>query len=108
MVAWTQEDPTSLVLLSRCSPGFSYKLVRAGEVISASIDGPYGGIDIHRLGSYDKVLFIASGLGITAHFLAINHLLRAHDKQTARVRHLTLLWFPESRGRRVRDAVLSS
>lgn len=41
--------------------------------------------------------FIASGLGITAHFLAINHLLRAHENKTARIRRLTLLWFLETR-----------
>lgn len=98
MVAWIQEDPTRLVLLSRRARGFSQRLDRVGGATSASINGPYGGINVHRLGSYDKVLFVAGGLGITAHFLAIQHLLRAHETQTARVRRLTLLWFLETRG----------
>ena len=63
------------------------------------MDGPYG----HgaELDCFDKILFVASGIGVAAHLLAIRHLLQAHQDQTARVRRVSLLWFLEKTGTEV-------
>ncbi|OCL03054.1 hypothetical protein AOQ84DRAFT_303531, partial [Glonium stellatum] len=86
----------SIVLLIQQCKGFSNTLTTAQGRSSAIVDGPYGGTQ--TLDRFDKVLFIASGIGITAHLLSIKYLLQAHDDQSARVRRLTLVWFLETTG----------
>ena len=54
--------------------------------------------DIESLEHFDKVFFIASGIGLAAHLLAIRHLIHAHNEKTSRVRRLSLLWFLETEG----------
>lgn len=40
---------------------------------------------------YDKMLFMASGIGTEAHLLPIRHLLLAYDNETTRIRRLALV-----------------
>ena len=101
LIAWSLEDSnktsTDISLLIECRDGFSRQLRLSTEHPSSLIlDGPYGKtIDLDR---FDKVLMIASGVGIAAHLLAIRHLLKAHDSRKARVRRLTLVWILETTG----------
>lgn len=103
MVAWMKEDERgrtqSIVLLVRACKGFTRKLKFAEASCPAIIDGPYGAHDSEALGTYDKILLMSSGIGIASHLHTARHLLLAHNKQTARVRRLTLLWFLETEGK---------
>ena len=95
MVAW-EEGSDITILLQRCR-GFSHTLFSSTVTKSLLIvDGPYG--QSHTFDDYDKVLCIASGIGITAHLLTIKHLLTAHNKKVSRVRRVSLLWFLETEG----------
>ena len=60
------------------------------------VDGPYGSVE--SLEQFDKVFFVASGIGLAAHLLAIRHLIQTHNDKTSRVRRLSLLWFLETEG----------
>jgi len=42
---------------------------------------------------YNKVLFIANGISIATYLLSIRRLLITYNKQTAYIRHLSLIWF---------------
>jgi hypothetical protein len=97
MVAWS-EGPSITIFVQRLN-GFSNDIFTSPNLASKSIvvDGPYG--HPQSLESYDKVLFIASGIGIVPHLLAIKGLLQAHENQSARVRRITLLWFLETPGK---------
>lgn len=101
MISWFMGEKETLaqtiVFLIRCDRGFSKRLRLADKVGPAIIDGPYGGHMLRVLGDYDKVLFIASGIGITSHLLSLRHLLVAHNHQTARVRRLSLMWFLDTK-----------
>ncbi|KAF2194711.1 hypothetical protein K469DRAFT_706201 [Zopfia rhizophila CBS 207.26] len=94
VIAWADGSDITL-LIQRCD-GFSDTLFTTNlqKQPSVIVDGPYG--QIQPLDAYDKVLFIASGIGIAAHLLSIRHLLEAHQKQSARVRRLSLVWFIET------------
>lgn len=101
MVAWADTDSKGLsrtiTLLVAHRNGFSKTISRLQPSTRCSLDGPYG--SMRRLEDFDKVLFVASGVGIAAHLLAIRHLLNAHKDQTSRVRRLSLLWFVETEGK---------
>ncbi|KAF2650671.1 hypothetical protein K491DRAFT_720533 [Lophiostoma macrostomum CBS 122681] len=99
MIAWSQEnkESTTIVLLVQCRRGFTRKLRLADGANYAVVDGPYGSHRLRSLSCYDKVLFMADGIGIAAHLLPIRHLLLAHDEQTARVRRLSLVWLLETK-----------
>ena len=60
------------------------------------MDGLYGSVE--SLEHFDKVFFVASGIGLAAHLLAIRYLIYAHNEKTSRVRRLSLLWFLETKG----------
>jgi predicted ferric reductase len=96
IIAWTEGADVTLLIERRS--GFSNSLFTTPNVASAAVilDGPYGHAQIFS--EYDKVLFIASGIGISAHLLAIRELLEAHENQSARVRRITLIWFLETAG----------
>ncbi|ENI01104.1 hypothetical protein COCC4DRAFT_148871 [Bipolaris maydis ATCC 48331] len=95
-IAWV--DGSEIILIVQRFAGFSANLHHANThtnfEFSRIVDGPYG--SPHHLNSYDKVLFLASGIGIVAHLLAIRDLLVAHENQSARVRRITLVWFLET------------
>jgi predicted ferric reductase len=94
----------TVVLLIRSERGFSRRLNDLSVAKSkAMIDGPYGGHNVQILESYDKILFMASGIGIAPHLLSMRHLLLAHDEQTARVRRLSLVWFLDTKGNLLRE-----
>ena len=96
IIAW-EEDTTITVLIQR-DKGFTEALFTSPSLASSIIvDGPYG--HSQPLDEYDKVLFIASGIGIAAHLLQIKHLLDAHNNKSARVRRVTLVWFLETIGK---------
>jgi NAD(P)H-flavin reductase len=97
MIAWSEAANITIFVQRR--NGFSNDIFTSPNLASASIvvDGPYG--HPQPLESYDKVLFMASGIGIVAHLLAIKGLLEAHENQSARVRRITLLWFLETPGK---------
>lgn len=94
LIVWSEEDSsgrsTSISLLIECRSGFSRQLLHKEHPRSALLDGPYGAtVD---LDNFDKVVLIASGIGIAAHVLMLRHLINAHNIKTARVRRLSLYW----------------
>ncbi|KAF2680662.1 hypothetical protein K458DRAFT_445146 [Lentithecium fluviatile CBS 122367] len=92
-IAWV-DGPKVTVLIQRYK-GFSDTLFTSPDPESSVIvDGPYG--HPQSLDRFDKVLLMASGIGIASHLLTIKQLLLAHESQTARVRRLTLVWFLEA------------
>lgn len=103
MISWTIEDKQtrvkSIVLLAQVRRGFTQRLQFANPLSSKIIDGPYGGKEIDILARYDTILLMSSGIGIAAHLEAARFLLLAHNKQTARIRRLTILWKLEARGK---------
>jgi NAD(P)H-flavin reductase len=101
MIAWDKHEETQeqvIHLLVRGGRGFSNTLKIGGTAIAAIVDGPYGGSKFAALERYDKVLFMANGIGIASHLLSIRCLLTAHNDQTARVRRLSVVWFLETQG----------
>ena len=101
MILWVENPSGSgsqtLVLLVEAQRGFS-NAVRFSNTVrqSALLDGPYG--VSRRLDRFDKVLFFASGVGISAHLLYIRDLLDAHSRKSARTRRLSLVWLVEADG----------
>lgn len=95
----TRTSSSKIQVLIGCREGFSREIQQKGVDYKTpfSIDGFYGRGPC--LDGFDKVLFIAGGVGIAAHLLAIRHLLISHEKQTARVRRLSLLWHVHSQGK---------
>ncbi|KAF2849416.1 hypothetical protein T440DRAFT_508606 [Plenodomus tracheiphilus IPT5] len=100
MVAWPIYDDRgqleSIVLLVQTCRGFTRRLQMSKTTSSAFIDGPYGGVETESLGGYDKVLLMSCGIGLASHLGTARHLLLAHNRQTARIRRLTLVWLLES------------
>ena len=100
LVVWTTEDAKqkcqTLTLLIQSRRGFSRGLLLCRDEATVLLDGPYG--KSPRLDLYDTLLFACSGVGISAHLLAIRQLLDAHDQKTARVRRISLSWFLEKPG----------
>ncbi len=97
LVAWINDGPDgsdiNVILLIQCQQGFSKSLKLCEQHAGILVDGPYGKGPSFE--DYDKAMFIASGVGITAHLLAIRSLLRAHNNKTARTRRISLLWVLE-------------
>ena len=102
MIAWAESDEhgadKTVVLLVERRRGFSSDILASDRPLKAIVDGPYGGGQ--SLDRFDKVLFIANGVGIAAHLLSVRHLLEAHEAKTARVRRISLIWLLETRGER--------
>ena len=98
MVAWVSDSDRRgklLHFLVECRKGFSKDVCPAGKV-SVILEGPYG--ESQDLNGYDKVLFMAHGIGIASHLLAISYLLQRHENQKARVRRISLAWVVKSEG----------
>lgn len=76
--------------------GFSRALTNAPSNFQVLLNGPYGGLD--DLTVYDKIQFVSESIGIAAHLNAIKILLKAHDKMTARVRRIDLIWYSGGEG----------
>ena len=100
MVAWSDQDEKglsrTLTLLIAHQAGFSRRIRLCKSGTQVRLDGPYG--STRALDDFDKIFFIASGVGVAAHLLAIRYLLLAHVKQTSRVRSISFLWFLETAG----------
>lgn len=98
MIAWEEKDDSRQILTLLVTPraGFSRTVKLCESDTRIRVDGPYGGA--RSLQRFDKVFFIASGIGVAAHLLAIRHLIQTHNDKTSRVRRLTLLWFLETNG----------
>ena len=98
VVAWEEKEDSSQILTLLVAPrtGFSRKVKFCEAGTRIRVDGPYGGIE--SLEQFDKVFFIASGIGLAVHLLAIRHLIHAHNEKMSRVRRLSLLWFLETEG----------
>ncbi|KAF2197905.1 hypothetical protein GQ43DRAFT_402090 [Delitschia confertaspora ATCC 74209] len=92
LIAWV--DGSDVTVLIQRGKGFSESIFTAQNRSSVLVDGPYG--HSPPLGEFDRVLFMASGIGIAAHLLSVKHLLEAHENQSARIRRLTLVWFLET------------
>ena len=60
------------------------------------VDGLYK--ETQTLDRFNKVLFIVSGIGITAYLLSIKYLLQAYNDQSAYICRVTLVWFLETAG----------
>lgn len=98
---WKEESSTSISLLIQRRRGFSRMPtdteLQGHNSLRITLDGPYGrGPPLHL---YDKVMFIASGIGIAAHLNTIRQLLKGHTSQTAQVRRLCLLWHVDNIGK---------
>ncbi|KAL5401100.1 hypothetical protein PMIN04_013131 [Paraphaeosphaeria minitans] len=94
VIAWI--DGQDIIILVERNKGFSNAIFALPTVTthSAMVDGPYG--RVQSLGQYDKVLLLASGIGVAAHLLHIRHLLEAHKDKSVRVRRVALTWFLET------------
>lgn len=101
LIAWADggiSEPSRRVsLLIECRSGFSDRLRLCRNPTAVSFHGPYG--SSQSLEMFDRVLFMASGIGIAAHLLAAQRLLQAHNAQTSRVRRVSLLWFLDTEGK---------
>lgn len=102
LIAWSdhgrEQASRTIDLLIQRRNGFSNRLgLHKNASAKTFIRGPYG--RGARLNDFDKALFVASGIGIAAHLVAIRHLLQAHEERTARVRRISLLWFLEKPGK---------
>ncbi|KAF2028956.1 hypothetical protein EK21DRAFT_90173 [Setomelanomma holmii] len=95
-IAWAENSEVTMFIQRR--NGFSNDLFNVPNIGASAIiaDGPYG--SPQQLHTYDKVLFIASGIGIAAHLVAIKRLLEAHEDRSAQARRVTLIWFLETSG----------
>jgi len=96
VVAW-REGSECTFLIQRES-GLSsdiFNMARPG--LRALIDGPYG--QAQSFEGYEKVLFVASGIGVAAHFLSIRALIEAELTKTTCVRRISLAWLVETSGR---------
>ena len=95
LIAWAEGKIISL-LVERQS-GFSSHLYAASNLqIPVFIDGPYAGYDYAD--EYDKILCLASGVGIAAHLLFIKNLLWLHKQKRSRARRIDLYWIIETPG----------
>lgn len=76
LVAWEHKDDSSqiLTLLVAHRAGFGKMIQLCKSDARIRVDGPYGGTK--SLKQFDKVLFVASGIGVAAHLLAIRHLVQ--------------------------------
>ncbi|KAK7179080.1 ferric reductase like transmembrane component [Paraphaeosphaeria sporulosa] len=94
VIAWI--DGQDITILVERNKGFSNAIfaLPTATTHSAMVDGPYG--RVQSLGQYDKVLLLASGIGVAAHVLHIRHLLEAHKDKSVRVRRVALTWFLET------------
>jgi predicted ferric reductase len=100
MIAWSEQDRYQasrlISLLVERQRGFSARL-RHGQMLNITLDGPYGrGAPLEQ---YDKVIFIASGVGLAAHMLHIRELLQAHQMKTAQARRICLIWVIDNKGK---------
>ena len=95
MIAWSSNDNgrTEIVLLISVKKGFSRAITYYQEYSHVMVDGPYG--NSYHFNKFDKVLFMASGIGIAAHLVPIRYLIRAHNERSARVRRISLMWMLE-------------
>lgn len=100
LIAWTRDDTNNmcetLTLLIEARDGFSNRLRLCKDTLRVLVNGPYGMSS--SLEDYDKVLFVANGIGIAAHLLAIRQLLEGHNDRSARVRRISLIWFVDRHG----------
>ncbi|UPX14878.1 uncharacterized protein EKO05_0005349 [Ascochyta rabiei] len=100
MIAWAVENEQirsrSIVLLVQVRGGFTQKLQFANPLSPVIIGGPYGGNEADAMANYDKILLMSSGIGVASHLDTARYLLLAHDRQTARVRRLTMVWLLET------------
>ena len=99
MIAWstTDNNRTEIVLLINARKGFSRAIGYYQEYSHIMVDGPYG--NTYHFNKYDKILFMASGIGIAAHLIPIRHLICAHNDRSARVRRISLMWILETNSR---------
>ena len=98
MVAWstTYGNSSEIVLLIERRRSFSRAISFHKTISHIYLDGPYG--TPQPLHNYDKVLFMALGIGVAAHLISIRHLIEAHNSRSARVRRISLVWVLESQG----------
>lgn len=94
MVAWS--NGSEIVLLIERRRSFSYAINLQRSISHIYLDGPYG--TQLPLNNYDKVLFLALGVGIAAHLMSIKHLIEAHNGKRARARRISLVWVLDSQG----------
>lgn len=92
------EEPASryvndtIILHVQEAQGFTRRIAQSNvDGLSIIVDGPYGRQP--ALDRFDKVLFLASGIGIAAQLLHVRHLVEAHNAKTARARRITICWF---------------
>jgi hypothetical protein len=95
MIMWEEKKanggPQILEILVHCRRNFSRTLSfrRREKPFDVTIRGPYGSAPNFDI--YDKVCFIASGVGIAAHLLAIRHLITEHHARKVRARRIALI-----------------
>ena len=96
VVAW--KDGFDCTFLIQRESGISrhiFNLLRPGPRVL--VDGPYG--QVQSFEGYEKVLFVASGIGVAAHFLSIKALIEAEIAKATCVRRISLAWLVETPGK---------
>ena len=102
MVIWQSderqtESPT--VLLAQPHRSFTYKLkhqISMRHSYLTWVDGPYGSTPEYT--DFDNVLFVASGMGVASHLLAIKALVKGYHERTVRAKCITVYWDMEHSG----------
>ncbi|KAH7033980.1 hypothetical protein B0J12DRAFT_766323 [Macrophomina phaseolina] len=102
IISWAANDGQKgyITIILEGAHGFSQGIIDSRkDNVQVMLDGPYG--KQASLHAFDKVLFVACGIGVTAHLLQIRQLLEAHNQSTARVRRITLIWFLYTRSEKL-------
>ena len=90
-------DGNNLVFLVRPHKGFTQRLyayTKANTDISLSVlvDGPYGGVSKKLENTYDSIILVAGGGGITASVSWLQYLAKCMKEGHAAVRNVKLVW----------------
>ena len=96
VVAWKEGSECSFLIQQ--GSGLSndiFKVSQPGPRVF--IDGPYG--QAQSFEGYEKVLFLANGIGVAAHFLSIRALIEAEITKSTCVRRISLAWLVETSGK---------
>ena len=93
VVAW--KEGSECTFLIQRDTGLSNDLFNVPQLgPRVLVDGPYG--NAQNFDGYEKVLFVANGIGIAAYLLSIRTLLEAEMTKTTCVRRILLVWLVET------------
>lgn len=97
-LAWTDsKNVPTLTFFVRSRKGFTTRLFsnkdeNAQEQTGVWIDGPYGGIDAKLERSYDHMILVAGGIGITGCLPWLQHMVNCQGTEGTRISSFKLVW----------------